>query len=219
MFPPRKLGRFFLVVVVIYAALMAPWPGVRSGYAYLFRRFGDVMFARFWFWPEAGVRFLDLESPEPGDAAPGATELRAGGVFDTAMELRSQRAPGKYGYLRASSRYVGYVPTVVLAALVLAAPVPWSRRVRGLLWGLLLVHAFIVLRLTLTLTANCFAAAKNYAVFHPSPFWRGVLTRVESVFSEDPTVSFVVPVLIWFLVSMRRGAWLPDRAETASTKA
>jgi len=204
MFPPRKLGRFFLTVVAIYALLMVPWPGLKSGYAYLFCRFGDVVFARFWFWPEAGVRFLNLESLAVGDTAPGADQLQARGVFDTAMELRSQRAPGNYGYLRTSSRYVGYVPTVVLAALVLATAVPWRHRVRRLFWGLLLVHLFVVFRLTLTLTANGFAADKSYALFRPSPFWRGALTRMESVFSDDPTVSFVVPVLIWFLVSLRR---------------
>ena len=68
-----------------------------------------------------------------------------------------------------------------------------------------LIHAFIALRLTLTLLANGFAAAKAYALFAPSPFWRGVLTEVEGVLSDDPTVSFVVPVLIWFLVAGRWG--------------
>ena len=207
MFPPRTLGRFFLVVVILYAAFMAPWPGVRSGYLYLFRTFGDVVFARFWFWPDAGVRFLNLESLKPGDVAPGAQDMRASGVFDTTMELRSRRAPGKIGYLRTTGRYVGYVPTAVFLALGLAAPLPWLRRLRGLLWGLLLVHAFIALRLTLSLTANGFAAAKDYALFHPSPFWRSALTGVESIFSEDPTVSFVVPVLIWFVVFTPRSLW------------
>jgi len=162
-----------------------------------------VVFARFWFWPDAGVRFLNLKSLVPGDLAPGTPTIEATGTFDTLMELRNRGAP-QIGYLRTSSRYVGYGPAVVVIALVLATPIPWSRRWWALFWGMVWIHIFIVLRVTLTLTANGFAADKKYALFHPSPLWSDVLARVESLLSDDPTVSFVVPAVIWFLVALRR---------------
>lgn len=209
--PPRHVGRFFLLVAVIYAGLMVPWPGLERGYAAIFRGMGNAFFARFWFWPDGTVRFLNLKDLKPGDLPAETPEIAATGTFDTLMELRSRSAPGSLGYLRTSSRYVGYGPTVVVIALIAATPLPWARRLWALLWGLLFVHLFVVFRLTLTLLAGGFAADKNYALFHLGPFWRGVLTHAESIFTDDPTVSFVVPALIWFLVALRSVLW--QRAE------
>lgn len=215
MLPPKRLGRFIIVSVAAYALLMAPWPGLERGYAYLFRSGGDIVFARFWFWPDGGVRFLNLKSLKSGDLAPGAPKIEAVGTFDTLMELRSRGAP-QVGYLRTSSRYVGYGPTVIVIALVLATPIRWSRRGWALLWGMVWIHAFILLRLTLTLTASGFAADKKYALFDPSPFWTEVLTRAESLLSDNPTVSFVVPTFIWFLVALRRSLRAAPKRETPS---
>lgn len=205
MLPPNRLGRFFLILLLCYAALMAPWPGLQRGYAYLFREVGNVVFARFWFTPDGSVRFRDLEAIKPGDLPPGAPSIDATVTFDTVMELRSQRAPGKIGFLRTSSRYLGYVPTVVLLALILATPLRRRRKGAALIAGALLIHAFIALRLTLTLLAGGFAASKEYALFHPSPLMRTALTKVESVLSDNPTVSFVVPAFLWFLVALTAG--------------
>ncbi len=212
MLPPKQLGRFFLVVLLVYAVLMAPWPGLQRGYAYLFRAGGNAFFSHS-FWFSAGkVRFLDLHSSDlvadfnaviPGKLPPGFEPPGLQGVKDTLMVLMNRRVPASIGQLRTSSRYVGYGPTAVLIALVVATSLPWSRRGWALLWGWLLIQVFIAFRLTLTLTANGFAAEKDYALFHPNDFWRGVLTRVESIFSDDPTVSFVVPAVVWLLVALR----------------
>jgi hypothetical protein len=200
--PPEHFGRFMLTAVLVYAALMVPWPGLASGYRAIFRCGGNTLFARFWFWPQAGVRFLDLYHLKPGDLAPGAPSLPSTDAFDLAMELKTRGVP-QVGYLRTSSRYVGYGTTALLVALIVATPIPWRRRGWALLWGLLLSHAFIALRLTLTLLAGGFAADKAYAIFHPGPFWRGALTRMDSVLADNPAVSFVVPTFIWFLVAFR----------------
>ena len=91
----------------------------------------------------------------------------------------------------------------MLIALVVATPLSWSRRGWALLWGLLLTHVFIALRLTLTLAAGGFAVPdKAYALFHPGAFWQRILTGGQNVLSDNPTVSFVVPVFIWFLVAL-----------------
>ena len=212
--PPKHLGRFFLLAGVWYAALMAPWPGLERGYASLFRTVSDVFFSQYWFWTDGSVRFLDLRDLKPGDVAPGTPVIHDDRAKDTLMELRSRRAPGTVGYLRASSRYSAYEPTAVLLALILATPVPWRRRGRAIFLGGLLVHLFIAMRLSLTLAAGGFAADKAYALFHPSPFWQRVLERAEGVIADDPTVSFIVPVFIWFLVAL----WGQRRQETPTPR-
>ena len=115
------------------------------------------------------------------------------------MILRT-RGVETLGSIRTSSRYIGYTPLAMVFALMLATPMTWRRRGWCVVWGLVFAQAFIICRLTLTLAATGFAADKAYAVLAPGPFWFGVLTRVESLVSDNPTVSFVVPVLIWLTV-------------------
>jgi hypothetical protein len=211
MLPPRSLGRFFLLSLAIFLALAALRVPVDRAYAYLFRSAGNVLFTGFWFWPEGKVRFLDLYAPDqisqineliPGELPAGHKPLRAEGVKDTLMVLMNRRVPAFIGQLRTSSRSA-YWPTAMLIALLLATPLSWSRKGWALLWGLLLIHAFIALRLTLTLLAGGFAVPdKAYALFHPGAFWQRVLTGGQNVLSDNPTVSFVVPVFIWFLVAL-----------------
>lgn len=218
MLPPKRLGLFFVFAGLLYAAFMAPWPGVERAYAKLYRGTCNVVFARFWFWPDGGVRFLNIKTLQPGDLPPGAPRFFAIGTFDTLMELRSRRAPGSIGFLRTSSRYVGYESTAVVLALVLATPLPWRRRSWALLWSFLAVHAFIALRITLTLAAKGFAADKKYALFELGPLARGVLTRAEHVLSDNPTVSIVAPALIWFVLAFRHVLWPKTTLEATALK-
>ncbi len=199
----KRILLFFLAGVGCYAALMAPWPGVQHAYARMFQGAGNIVFARFWFWSEGTVVFHNIDSLKPGDLPPGVGTIQADATRDTVMVLRKVRAP-QVGNLRTSSRYIGYSPTAMLVALVLATPIPWRRRGVALLWGMGFVHAFIVLRVTLTLAANGFAADKGYALFSPSEFWYGMLSRAQTLLADDPSVSFVVPMMIWFLVIGRQ---------------
>jgi len=199
---PESFAWFVLRALLVYALLMVPWPGLKEAYAAVFRGIGDVAFGRFYVWSDSGVRFIDLRSLKPGDLAPGVPRLPVTDAFDTVMELRTRGAP-QVGYLRTSARYVAYLPTALLAALCVTAPCPRRKRGSALLFGLVLVHLFILLRLTLTLLAGGFAAEKAYAIFHPGPFWHGVLTRLDGVLADNPTVSYIVPTLIWFVVMYR----------------
>ncbi len=211
--PPKLLIRFFFLAALFFAVLMAPWPGLQRGYAALFRTGGDVLFSRtFWFWTQGRVRFLDLDAPDlvgqvnaviPGQLPPGVQPPPATGVKDTLMVLMNTATPASTGQLRTSSRYIAYVPMAMVVALILATPLPGSRRFRALVWGLVGIHAFVAIRLSLTLSAKGFAAEKIYALFQPGPSMSGMLTRLETLLSDDPTVSFVVPVFLWFVLAMR----------------
>ena len=227
MIPPKSWGRFSLLCFAIFIVLAALRGPLNRGYAHLFRSAGNVLFARFWFWPEGRVCFLDLYSDDqasqinaliPGELGPSYKPLRAVGVKDTLMVLMNRRTPGSIGRMRTSSRSA-YWPTAMLIALVLATQLSWSRRGWALLWGLLLIHPFIALRLTLTVTAGGFAVPdKVYALFQPSEFWQRVLNGGRSIISDNPTVSFVVPAFIWFLVALRgvpRGGSHVDKTRPA----
>ena len=211
--PPKRLGRFVLIFIAAYALLIVPWPGLERGYAAFFRGVGNTALSgSFWLWPRASVRFLDLHAPDPigdldrvtpGTLPPDLQVPKFEGIKDTLMVLINRDVPATFGLVRTSSRYVAYGPTVMLIALILATPLAWRRKLWSLLFGLLLIHMFILMRVSLTALVNGFAADKVYAIVHPGAFWGGVLSKTETLFSDDPTVSYVVPVCVWFLVTLR----------------
>lgn len=211
--PPERLGRFILIFVAVYVVLMVPWPGLQRGYAAFFRGMGNTALSgSFWLWPRANVQFLDLHSENPiGDLArvtPGTLPSnfqipQPSAIKDTLMVLSNRDVPATFGLVRTSSRYLGYGPTAMFLALILASPLAWRRKKWSLLVGLLLIQMFILMRVSLTALVNGFAVDKPYAIIHPGAFWSGALSKTETLFSDDPTVSFVVPVCVWFLVTMR----------------
>lgn len=211
----RKLIIRFSLLLGLYATvLLFPWPGLERAYGRLFRGAADVLFHRFWFWQDGHARFLDLRSPHlredidlatPGELPPSFAPPAPTEVLDTLVLIMKRSHPSTFGELRISSRAMGYWPTAWLAALILAKPMPWSKRGRALLWGLLLIHLFIAFRLSIKLLAGGFAAAKVYTLFHPGGFWQDVLRRLEEVVVENPTVSFAVPTIVWFIVAFGWG--------------
>ena len=102
-----------------------------------------------------------------------------------------------------SSRMQGYLPTVELLALVLATPIPWKRRIRATIAGLLVVHAFIALRI-FSAIAYSLATAKLGYFSDFSPFWRDVVFKIDEILTTVPSTTFVAPVFIWIIVTIRR---------------
>lgn len=192
----------------------------------MFRMGGNVVFSRFWFWPEGSVRFVDLVAEDvltqvnavllrpkplaPRIQLPPNFKLPAATAeLDVLMVYQNQRTVGKLGFVRTSSRNNGYWPTVFLVALILAKRMRWSRRGWALLWGLILVHGFIAFRLSINMLATGFAVpGKSYALFEPNEFWLTTLRRADEVFVQNPTVSFVVAAFIWLVVAFTKQDWV-----------
>ncbi|MGD2111400.1 MAG: hypothetical protein PVI86_18635 [Phycisphaerae bacterium] len=201
---------------------MARWPGIESGYGSLFRGAGNLLFSHnFWFWSHGEAHFIDLHAPDQAaeiEKAVGAAvgegykPARAQGYKDTLL-LMVNRKTGKSGGIRTSSRLIGYMPTAIVTVLVLATSLPWKRRGWALLWGVLLIQIFIVFRLTLLLLDGGFAADKGYALFDPSPFWQGAIGYGRTIFCDNPTISWLFPVFVWFLVALRSRLWKLDNGK------
>ena len=222
MFQGKAILRFALTLAICAIILLIPWQVVVRGYASVFRMGGNILFSRFWIWPEGSVKFLDLESDRlyrdidrvtAGTLPPTFQPPKAKGVLDTLMVLRNRETPASFGMLRIGSRLVGYWSIAWLLALLIAKPMSWRRRGKAALWGLLWVHAFIAVRLTIKLSADGFGAAKKYALFAPGEFGTDMLRRLVEVFVENPSVTFVVPTFIWFLVAFDRSEWSSFRQQ------
>lgn len=189
MLQSRPITFFFIRVVLVYALLMIPWPGLQRASGMFYRAVWNIVFVSF--GADGEVQFLPLRPPKHGQ--------------DTTVILKNVRTSYVFR-LTTSSRYMAYAPTVLLLALLLATPVPWSRRWRALLWGLLFVHGFIVARMALVLLET-FTRGDTLALWHPGPFFRGVVKGLIPAFACSLTASFAVPVLIWILPMFCRRDW------------
>ena len=203
MLPLKRLLWFFVKLVLAYALLIAPWPGLREAYAACFRAGGTLLFSSF--GADGRVGFKPAESKRKG--------------LDLEMTLTNQRVPGVGTTVTYNSGLRGYFPTAFLVALIAATPTPWSRRWKSLLWGLLLVNLFVAFRLALMLFQQ-FSGTHAIALFDPSPFRDGVLRELTVNLVDAPTSHFMVPLFNWIIVAVRRKElekWLQLRPPAAAT--
>lgn len=185
----RVLVRFLLAVgicFVIYFGLVIPsWPGVREGYRDLYLWTGRTLFQ--YYGDEGQVNFeAGSEKPET-DAV---IHLGKRGVKDgPRVGINTGR--------------IGYAPTAALIAFVLATPIPWSRRWRALVFGLVLVHLFVISRIWIQLLF-WYSEPTPAQLYDPGPFWGEFLGGFYDFYCHAPTCSFLGPAFIWLLVCIRR---------------
>ncbi len=186
MFPLKRISGFFVLCLVFYALLMAPWPGVMDGYRAFFRAGGDLVFGRF--GAAGSVSFKPIPA---GDHAK-----------DTTLVLTKHRVGSLERDIK--SVYVGYRPTAFVIALVLATPLPWRRRVWALLWCLILVNVFVAFRVGIVLL-NDFTNPNPLALFTLGRTWKMLLRGLVLLFYRAPEMHYIVPAFIWLVVTFRRG--------------
>jgi len=186
----KSLAAFALAI----GLLIAPWPGWSERYARGLHRCGEALFdpfgkkgvVRFQFTPDATLHDTTIilgnrDMVQPGGKMPAARVLF-------------------------SSRYVAYLPTALVAALVLATPIPWRRRLWALVWAMVIVHAFVAFILWLMILHQ-YNETPGLSLFLLKAFPKKILHAVHEVFVTYTGPFFAVPVFIWLLVSFRREDW------------
>jgi hypothetical protein len=182
------------------AAMLALWQFIGSAYVAAFRGFGQRLCA---VWSKgARVDFalrahddnfdLDLVLYNPNLVRP-----------DKALAATSTPI---------ASRHIGYTPTVLFIALVVATPVPWRRRILALGLGLPVVHLAIGMDL-FTLVCLKFAnAAEELRLPAYSPFQRALTSAARGLF-DHLGFSLTLVLLVWAVTMFRSGDWtvLADR--------
>jgi hypothetical protein len=182
---------FGVQFVVIYGLLIAPWPGWRDFYAGYFRALGTAAFSR----PD-GPRAISFD---PYQEQHGFSSL------DTRMSFLNRDLPlpsGKHLKLATDldSRSIGWVPTAFTAALILATPVPWRRRIWALLGGMILIHLFILF----SLDTWIWEKLPQLGLATYSPWWQRIIDEMKYALITQLGASFSVPLVIWILVTFRR---------------
>ncbi|MCH8148282.1 MAG: hypothetical protein IH987_09865 [Planctomycetes bacterium] len=124
----------------------------------------------------------------------------AGASEDGAMV--GKRGSRKEVWTTLSSWHVAFFSTAILCGLILASPISRKRRVHSLIWGLLLLHVLVGLRMTIIVVYNL-------SMHNPSPllagdgFWSRSLRSGIGWASTGQMVSYLVPIGVWILVCFR----------------
>ena len=181
------LARF----IVIFGLLIMPWWGWSDFYSGYFRALGQAAFSG-----QDDQRIV-LFAP---------TQVQHGfSALDTKMTLGNRalidnRGHGKSESIGLDTRSIGWLPTALTIALILATPVPWRQRAWALLWGLLLVHAFILFSLQVWIWDE----SSSVSLLNLSPAGQTMMDDLEYTLITQMGASFSVPPLIWILVTIRR---------------
>ena len=190
----KQVLRFFCLFIIIYGLLITPWPGLGAAYSKFYR---------------TGVIFLFAES----FGSSGVVHFRESGdvIYDLNICIYNRDRADTDGNVEAvleyqSSHYAGYMPTVFIISLIAASPICLRRRGWALLWGLILIHVFIAFKLAVIIL-NHFVNNALISLFVLNLFWKKVLSLAAPVLANSISLSFVVSVFIWVLVSFRREDW------------
>lgn len=195
---------FLLRFLVVFLLLVAPLSVTKRAYASLLRFGGTCLFASF--TSSGTVYFYPTSTLTPQDVPKGYQLPAPHRGLDIHLKLTSRNSATHMSILHTNSRYIGYVPTAFVAALILATPIPWPRKWRALLWGMLLVSAFVALKFAVWLV---FAFGKDnpVAIFHFGSFGRGVMRHLYGVIVTGVPGTYIFPLPIWILVTFRRADW------------
>lgn len=184
----KSISHFLCWFALLYGVLLVPWPGLKQSYGDYFQSLIRLVFT------EHSGRILRVEST-----------TQAPSPIDTRITLANREqldglGKGPAKMLDLDSRGIGFIPTALVAALTLATPLPWRRSLTALFLGLLLVHGFILFSVGVYLWDESF----DLGLVTLNPFWKAMVDGLEETFVTQIGASFVVPVLMWLLVTFRR---------------
>jgi len=89
--------------------------------------------------------------------------------------LVDNNGKGPAAFLMLNSRSVGWLPTALTVALIVATPVPWRRRCWALLWGVLLINAFVLF----SVAVYIWNESTTVSLLTLSPFWKEIADALE----------------------------------------
>jgi len=119
---------------------------------------------------------------------------------------------GPVRHLDMDTRAFGWKPLFLLFALVLATPLPLGRRMSALLWGSLCQQGFVMLALGFCIWQE----SSEIGLVSLSAADKEAAMGVRSLLTGQLAVA--VPVLIWVLVTFRRGDFEKMTQQTGLTE-
>ena len=130
----KALIKFVVSFALIYALGIIVWPAVEEGYSNHFRSFGKTFFEDF---RSTGMVWFEEFDQDKNPKFTTKVKLFNKKHFALAQK---NRTPVKNGSVTLSAWYSGFLPTLLVLALILSSPVAFRRKMRSIFWGILLVY-------------------------------------------------------------------------------
>lgn len=181
MSPLKPVLRFLVIMLVVYNIFIWPWPGVHHSYRAVFMTMVHGIFGSI---------------GEEGTVVCEPIKMTATQDVDLYLGNRVGEAP-----VAINSRNLGYAPFAFFASLIVATPLPWTRKWRAAVWGVILLGLFVVFRIGL-LIAYWFGAPTPIRLYDPGAF-EGLIAKSHEFLVVSPGGTFIVTALIWAVVTWR----------------
>ena len=188
----QLISGFLVRFAFIFGMCIIPWPSWNVLYGDYFRLLGNTCFER-----DQGKWILRFE---PYERKKGRATIDTQIILGNRTLVDSQ-GHGPVRLLGIGSRPVGWIPTALTMALILASPVPWRRRGWSLLWGITLIHLYILFSVGVYI---CNQSTVLELMTIP-PLLKVIYEAMEYTLVTQIGAGFCLPVLIWIAVTFRGG--------------
>ncbi len=186
----KALGCFALRFALLFGLLAWPWPPLRQAVGAVFRAQARFL---------VGVALPEYVCRVETNSDPQYLTLDAQVVV---ADLKRIGPDGRSPVVavRFDSGSQGWIPLAMWIALGVATPLPWSKRVKALLAGALLVQVLVA--------ATVLVAVSFALTTEAWPVWeRLVLMFANRLLVENVWFSFVPPFLLWACWLAWGGHW------------
>ncbi len=123
--------------------------------------------------------------------------------FDIQVKLMNTKIAGARGTMEIATRKTGYLPAALTIALILATPIPFKRRLIALAIALAIMECFVLFQFYLRFV-EILSQPGPLQVYNLSSFMMGVVTILVKSLSLTPVTSYIIPVVIWAMVILRK---------------
>ncbi len=185
--PPPRLLKAMAVFVCIIVVLSIPWPGLQETYVASLRMIGTALFSR-----DHGLREVAfIDHPEQ---VTRPTMMR---IEIANRGWLNMDGSGPVRHLDLDAYGIAWLPSLLLTALILATPNPWSLKITTLLWGLFIMQLVVMLIFAISIWID----SSEIGLVKLSPFWKA--NSSAALVNIITHVRIAAPVIIWVLVSFR----------------
>jgi hypothetical protein len=192
MIKTRKVILSVLIFIVVYTLLLLPQINVNRAYAELFCKLGNYLFRDF---PRGGFVKLSTQSDR------GKNDIA---LFLSRADWIKERKLSGVTTDKASDR-IGYLITAFFVAITLATPVSWKRKLIALVLGLILITAFVMLKLYIIILqsytlVDWFGLYQEAAEKERIQFWY-------SHFAAPATYGYSFAMIVWLALNIGPKEW------------
>jgi len=192
MISTRKLMFSFAAFIAVYLLLLLPKASMNEIYAEQFCKLGNYLYADF---PQGGYVRLSTQTDK------GKNDIAL--FLSNASWVENGKLTGVTTN-KASDR-IGYLITAFFAALVIATPHNWKRKLVALTLGFLLVTAFVMLKLYIIIL-QAFTQVDWFGLFQEPSTKQSIQFWYEN-FAAPASYGYSFVVIVWLALSIRRREW------------